>query len=60
MLREAELFRTAEDVLVEVLGRIREADEDLVLPPMHGASQEPVTVREAVRRHVEDDSRLTA
>ena len=59
MLREAELFRTAEDVLVEVLGRIREADADLVLPPMHGASSDPVTVREAVRQHVADDTRLT-
>jgi hypothetical protein len=34
MLREAELFVMAEQVLVEVLGRIREQDLDIVLPPM--------------------------
>ncbi len=34
MLRDAELFVMAEVVLVEVLGRIRDEDRDIVIPPL--------------------------
>ncbi len=34
VLREAELFAFAEEVLVEVLGRIREVHRDILLPPL--------------------------
>ena len=60
MLREAELFVMAEQMLVEVLGRVREQDRDIVLPPMHGGSREPVTIRQAVQEHVHEEARVPA
>lgn len=58
MLREAELFVAAEDMLVEVLGRIRAEDWDLVLPPLLDVpgADEPTPVRRAVERHAADEA----
>jgi hypothetical protein len=50
MIREAELFVMAEQVLVEVVRRIRGEQWDIVLPPlfdMPGADQ-PVVLRAGV------------
>ena len=60
MLPEAELFVMAERMLVEVLGRIRPQDQDIVLPPMHGGSPTPVPIRVAVQQHLAADARLPA
>ncbi len=59
MLREAELFVMAEQMLVEVLGRIRDHDHDVVLPPVY-AGGDPVPMGEAVQRQAADDARLAA
>lgn len=59
MLHEAELLVRAEDVLVEVLGRIRPEDETIALPPMHpGADAAPLGA--AVERHLRSEARLLA
>jgi len=58
LLREAELFLMAEQMLVEVLGRIRDEDLEIVLPPMYDAADLPVAVRHAVEAYVDDDARL--
>lgn len=55
MLPEAELFVMAELMLVEVLGRIREPDEQVELPPMHPGSPRPVTMAQAVQDHLRED-----
>lgn len=57
MLREAELFVQAESMLVEVLGRIRPQDEQVLLPPIV-AGDPARTLAQAVRRHVAQDARL--
>lgn len=58
MLREAELFVMAEQMLVEVLGRIRPADQDIVLPPLVGiAGADGVSeLRSVVDQYAADDA----
>jgi hypothetical protein len=59
MIREAELFVMAEQVLVEVVGRIRGEQWDIVLPPLlDGPGAGPTSIREAVTRSARDDARL--
>ena len=48
MLHEAELFVMAEQMLVEVLGRIRPEDRDILLPPMFPGADRPQLMRAAV------------
>ncbi len=55
MLREAELFVMAEQMLVEVLGRVREEDRQIVLPPMYPGAMEPLAIERAIRRHLRQD-----
>lgn len=58
MLREAELFAFAEAVLVEVLGRIRKPDRDILLPPLSdlpGASEE-TELWSVVEQYAYDDA----
>lgn len=56
VLREAELFVMAEQMLVEVLGRIRPPDLEIVLPPMFPGAAEPGAMSEAVARYLRDDA----
>lgn len=58
MLREAELFVMAEEMLVEVLGRIREADRDIVLPPLFDqpGGDQPAPIRRVVEHYAYDDA----
>ncbi len=68
MLPEAELFVRAEEMLVEVLGRIREQDADIGLPTFldgaapHATSRypgsRPGTMARAVEQHALADARL--
>jgi hypothetical protein len=55
MGREAELFVAAEGMLVEVIGRIREDQWQIVLPPVLDADP-PATLREVVARHAAEDA----
>lgn len=55
--REAELFVMAEQVLVEVLGRIQRGNGRIMLPPML-VDDPPRTIRESVARHARDEARL--
>jgi len=58
MLQEAELFVMAEEMLVEVLGRIRPADRDIVLPPLFeepGVDQ-PAPIWRVVQLYARDDA----
>lgn len=56
MLREAELFVMAEQVLVEVLGRIRSQDRDIVLPEMFIGAGRPMSIWQAVEQYARDDA----
>lgn len=58
MIREAELFVQAEDVLVEVLGRVRDEQWRITVPPMYDmpGADRPATIRELVLRYVRDDA----
>jgi hypothetical protein len=58
MLREAELFVMAEQMLVEVLGRIREQDRDILLPPLYEApgGDQAAPLRRVVERYAYDDA----
>ena len=58
MLQEAALFCMAEDMLVEVLSRVRPEDEGVVLPPLHVRAPEPRTIRAAVVEHLQDEAEL--
>lgn len=61
MIREAELFVTAEGILVEVLGRIRSDDHwRIMMPPLFAdpGSERPATLRRHVRAYVRDDAWL--
>lgn len=60
MLHDAELFVMAEQVLVEVLGRIRDQDWDTVLPPLVGVPgmDRPTPLRHAVAQWADDDARV--
>ncbi|MDQ4119309.1 MAG: hypothetical protein M3235_20465, partial [Actinomycetota bacterium] len=56
MIRDAELFVMAEDVLVEVIGRVRSETRTIEMRPLadrDGDVAEPV--RRRVARHVRDD-----
>ena len=55
--RVTELFVTAEQMLVEVLGRIRPGQGKIVLPPMR-VDDPPRSIRESVARHAADEARL--
>ena len=58
MIREAELFVLAEEMLLEVLGRIRTAHRNIIIPPMFdmpGADQ-PKHIRELVAHYARDDA----
>ena len=55
MLREAELFVMAEQMLVEVLGRVREQDRQIVLPPMYPGAMDPLPIEQAIGRHLRQD-----
>lgn len=57
MLREAELFVMADEMLVEVLGRIRPQDEGIRLPPILVGGPS-LTMSQAVARHVAEDARV--
>jgi hypothetical protein len=58
MPREAELFVMAEKMLVEVLGRIREQDRDIVLPPLFDApgADRAAALRSVVDQYAYDDA----
>ncbi len=60
VLREAELFAMAQDVLVEVVGRIRPEHRHIVLPPQFDppADGAPVPLPVLVERLARDDARL--
>lgn len=59
MLHEADLFVQAEIMLVEVLGRIRPPDADLVLPEMWRGA-DGWSVGQAAREHQRADARVPA
>jgi hypothetical protein len=58
MLREAELFVMAEEMLVEVLGRIRDEDRDIVLPPRWEApgADQAAPLRQVVEQYARDEA----
>jgi len=58
MIREAELFVMSEDVLVEVIGRIRGEQWDIVLPPLldRPGTDQPASMRVAVGEYARDDA----
>ncbi|MGI5129703.1 hypothetical protein ACQEVB_23045 [Pseudonocardia sp. CA-107938] len=60
MIRAAELFVQAEDMLVEVLGRIRGDDWRIMLPPMVAVVGHPAARRRTVRQAVVDHLREQA
>lgn len=60
VLREASLFLQAEDVLVEVLGRIRDGDWEIELPAFLDAGPAPETMRTLVARIVRADAAVPA
>ena len=58
MIREAELFVMAEEMLLEVLGRVRSEHRNIIVPPMFdmpGADQ-PRPVRDLVAHYARDDA----
>jgi hypothetical protein len=58
MIREAELFVQSEQVLLEVIGRIRGPQWDIVLPPLLDVpgADESVGIRAAVNRSARDNA----
>jgi hypothetical protein len=56
VLHEAALLRMAEVMLVEVLGRVRPQDEDVVLPPAHARAGVSRTIAVATARHLQDEA----
>ena len=60
MLHEAALLCAAEDMLAEVLGRVRPQDELIVLPPLHVRATSARTVRSAIAQHLRDEDDLCA
>ena len=60
MIPEAELFLACEQMLVEVLGRIRPQDRGIELPPMHPRAPDCETLGEAVERHLRDEVRMAS
>lgn len=59
-IREAELFVQAEDVLVEVLGRVGSRNWGIVLPAMFDApgAGKPLSIKENVARYVAENARV--
>jgi hypothetical protein len=58
MIREAELFVMAEEMLLEVLGRVRAEHRNIIVPPvfdMPGADQ-PRPIRDLVAHYARDDA----
>jgi hypothetical protein len=62
MIREAELFVTAEGILLEVLGRIRDGDGTIELPPLADSPglDAPIRMRAAVERYAREQAELPA
>jgi hypothetical protein len=58
VLREADLFVRAEEMLVEVVGRVRPQDREIVLPSMHPGAAHPMPVWQAVEEHTSDDRQV--
>lgn len=60
MIREAELFVTAEGILLEVLGRARPGNGTIVLPPLADVAglDAPIRLRAAVERHAREEALL--
>lgn len=56
MLHEAELFVMAEQMLVEVLGRIRPEDREILLPPMFPGADRPTAMQSAVEDYLRADA----
>jgi hypothetical protein len=56
VLQEAALLHMAEVMLVEVLGRVRPQDEDIVLPPVHVRADGPRTIAVATAQHLQDEA----
>jgi hypothetical protein len=58
MIREAELFVMAEEMLLEVLGRIRPAHRNIIVPPMFDmpGADRPRPIRELVAHYARDDA----
>jgi len=58
MIREAELFVMAEEMLLEVLGRIRPAHRNIIVPPMFDmpGADRPRPIRELVAHYASDDA----
>ena len=58
MIRDAELFVLAEQVLVEVLGRIRDEHWAIVIPPLFDVPGDahPTPVRQLVQQYAYDDA----
>jgi hypothetical protein len=56
MIRDAELFVMAEDVLVEVIGRVRGEDRTIEMRPLADRESDVAeTIRRRLARHVADD-----
>jgi hypothetical protein len=60
VIREAELFVMAEQVLVEVLGRIRVEDRAIVIPPLFDVpgADRPLPLRQVVERYARETARV--
>ena len=58
MIREAELFVMAEEMLLEVLGRIRTGHRNIIVPPMFDmpGADRPRPIRELVAHYARDDA----
>ena len=57
MIVEAGLFVMAEQMLVEVLGRIQDEDREIALPPLRSGAK-PLTMGQAVEQHLGRDAAL--
>lgn len=62
MIREAELFVKAENVLVEVVGRIRAEHRGIVIPPLFDrpGDDRPTALRQVVQRYAFDNAWVPA
>ena len=58
MLHEAELFVMAEHMLVEVLGRIRPEEREVLLPAMFPGADRPATMESAVEEYLRADAHV--
>ena len=58
VLHEAELFVMAEHMLVEVLGRIRPEEREVLLPPMFPGADRPATMQSAVEQYLRADAHV--